>query len=299
MTSLALLAALAISSPAPSLDWKHVAQDRAHAISGIVKWGEANGKPRFLVVHDNKGDDDSKISLLTESNSGWKMDTVKITDPDHKATDADGKSLVKDLESLCLVPGKDNEVMAIGDRDRAQGWVYEFEIANGKAKIKDTFVVPGVLPDSDYEAFQLVKGPNGLVAAWADRGSSARPAKLSVSMFDLGAANHFRTVSTASITTPWPTVSARSIAELRVSPSWEIYVSSVTDGGDGGPFDSAIYVVASATPTGLLNAYDKPVFICATPGYKIEAMDFDAQGRDIVFATDDEDLGASLAWFQK
>lgn len=293
---LLLAASFTLTSP-PALEWSQVTTNAKETISGIVHW-ETN---RFLVVHDNKEEKDVKLSFLQSSGSSWKLSPLTLSDPKKLTFGAQGTSELRDLEGVTLIPGRTGEVLVIGNKGSEDGWIYDLKITGNTAEVVDAFRAPGAYPDSDFESIQAFSIDQRLILVWADRGTARRPATIWAANLTLGA----KPVDPVALTvkTAWPTEKDyRAIADLRVSPSGEIYVSSVSDPGDDGPFDSAIYLVgrlerSSKGPILVPNSVQLPVSII--PGYKIEAMDFDSTGRQLVFATDDEALGASIAWYQK
>lgn len=303
-TTLALFAILGNPS-APALTWEQVGKNAQESISGIVRWGEANGDARFIIVLDNKGTTQTKIAWVTKSANAWKMSEIKLNDPKKLATDANGDSLVKDLEAVCRVPGVADEVLAIGDRDKAQGWLYRFKIDGNQAILQDTFVVPNVGANSDYEALDLYPVEDSVVAVWGDRGADSRPGILSCASINFSTRNGFPfgEVSTLAIKVAWPTlVETRSISDVRISRSGEIYVSSACDPDDKGPFDSAVYIVGRlgiSKGIPFMTPFASHVLVSAVPGRKIEAIDFDSSGTQLVFGTDEEAFGGWIAWYQK
>lgn len=305
-TTLALLALLSPGQPAsPSLDWAKVGKNKKESISGLARWSDADGKTRFVMVLDNKKADEVKICWLVKSDGDWNMKEIKISDPEKLATDANSQIQIKDLEGVCRIPGKEDEVLAIGDKGDAQGWLYRFKLDGDKAVVKDAFQVPEVLPDSDYEGIDLFELDGHIVAAWGDRGNPSRSGTLTVANLDFAKRPNspFGPTSKITVKTPWPTLTeARSVADVRISGAGDIYVSSVCDPGDSGPFDSAVYivgrvVVSNSRPTAEL--YPSFTAVCVAPGHKIEALDFDTNGRELVFGTDDENYGGWIAWYQK
>lgn len=315
MPMLQSLIAFAVLASPPAqqsgLHWTKVAEGSKQSISGIVRWGEEAGQPRFLVVHDNKKPEEPKMSWMVSTGANaWKLVNIEVTDPKKLAADSSGATQLKDLESICRVPDKPDQFFSIGDKGPNQGWVYQFQIkgtgSSAKAEIIDAFQVPDVLSDNDYEAFDVAVIGGKTVAVWADRGSSSRGAWLTVAPFNLAkrpTQTPFEGSSKFIFSAPWPThADARSVSDLRVSKAGYVYVSSASDPGDEGPFDSAVYIAAQLPlnqDVAHIVSYPTPIPVAYTPGYKIEAIDFDLTGKELIFATDDESMGASIAWFQK
>ncbi len=303
MLSSVLALALAASSPG-SLDWQLVSHSSESTISGICRWGNSGDAPRYIVVHDNKKAGQARMSLLVHAAS-WTLSTVVVFDPQRLVTDSKGELLIRDLEGICPIPGKANEFLTVGNREGKEGFVFAFRLnADRKtAEVIGTAELPGMQPDFDLEGLDLIPAGNAVFAVWADRGGSNRPATIMAASVDLAKLS-FGAPTSIKTTAPWPRDSdARSVSDLRISGSGEIYISSASDPGDEGPFDSAVYIAArfqaSASGTLQLTPYSSLIPICYAPTHKIEAIDLDRKTGEIIFGTDDEASGASVAWFQR
>jgi|GEM_PF-4730835 len=291
-----LLTILAFGQTAqPALNWEQVGKSKHESISGLARFGA----DRFVMVLDNKKEKQEKLCWLSKVDGAWKREKIEISDPNKLATHEDSGNLVIDLEGICRIPGHENEVLVIGDRSTDQGWIYRFKLEGDKATLMDAVKVPDVNADSDYEAIDLVKTDSHFILFWGDRGTPTRSGTVSAAFFTLASEIHFGPTATLSIKTPWPTGElARSVSDLRVVGN-DILVSSASDPGDSGPFDSAVYTVASFSETAktlTLKSLDTPVEICKAPGHKIEAIDFDSTTKQWTFGTDDENLGGWIAF---
>jgi hypothetical protein len=77
-----------------------------------------------------------------------------------------------------------------------------------------------------------------------------------------------------------------------------LFVSSVLDSNDDGPFASAFYYAGSFQNSGGLIGFNRslsPVKLYQVTNYKIEAFEFvSGKTGGVIFGTDDEDFGASI-----
>ncbi|GAI93545.1 unnamed protein product, partial [marine sediment metagenome] len=78
-------------------------------------------------------------------------------------------------------------------------------------------------------------------------------------------------------------------------------ITSASDPGDNGPFQSAAYIAGLFRSSGdsvKFNSATKLVPFCRFDNHKVEALELvNGKSGSIVFATDDENFGSSIRFF--
>ncbi|MFE9611909.1 hypothetical protein [Streptomyces sp. NPDC006012] len=107
---------------------------------------------------------------------------------------------------------------------------------------------------------------------------------------------------TAALRVPYPRQNVRHVSDLAVSPTGRIAITSASDAGDDGPFDSAVYdagtlrqgplLLSGAAP--LLTVRPQPDELARFEGHKVEALACPTTARTGVLGTDDENLGGAI-----
>jgi hypothetical protein len=85
----------------------------------------------------------------------------------------------------------------------------------------------------------------------------------------------------------------RHISDLEITENHRVLVTSASDPGDDGPFDSAVYVAGRLGPDGSLRLATSE--LTRYPGHKIEALTCLTRSCDrILYGTDDEAAGGAV-----
>ncbi|NBE54441.1 hypothetical protein GUY60_24085 [Streptomyces sp. YC537] len=281
------LLTLYATAPAGAADgWQRVGTDTRSGVSGIAyesRTGSGAGIDA-LVVHDNKKSGLPHLSRLTHS--AGSADVAPLT--------WDGPEPV-DLEAVEAVPGKPGEYMALAGR----GIAYHLKVAGSTATVVDYTPLPAIGEGDDFESFALVHRDGQLAALWADRGAgTGRAATLyaaPLSFAPWGEAK-FGTVTRQTYRAPYPTdTGTRHISDISVTDSGRILVSSASDAGDDGPFNSAVsaagWATASAEGGVRVVLSPRPTVLGRFPHYKIEAVECLPGTADALLGTDDENVG--------
>ncbi|MGX2993230.1 hypothetical protein JNUCC64_02870 [Streptomyces sp. JNUCC 64] len=298
----ALLGGLALVTPAtaaptaPGQDgWSPTGEGITAGISGAAPTGE--GTPAgtdVLVVHDNKHPAEPKVSLVRFTTGLAPSASVLRWEGDRDPVD---------LEALTAVPGVRGEFVALESSGRG----YHLRLAGDSVWALRQFTLPGSpaatgdgswSPTGDnYEAFALTGTPfGGLTAVWAHRGQDEDPAVLNAAALDWGSLS-FGPRSSAPVRVSYPAADVRHISDLAVSPAGRLTVTSASDPGNDGPFDSAVYDagrLVTGGPDGPSPApAARPRRLAVFPGHKIEALGC-GTATGAVLGTDDENAGGSV-----
>jgi hypothetical protein len=285
-----LLITIAVSTLATvslGQDWRPVSGSRQANISGMALIQSENGRSSFLVVHDNKKKEQIHAEMLTIDGS----ESPKVTPLDWV-----GNDIPTDLEAVCSVPASPGQFMAF----TAAGRVFhiKLDVSKHAVTVLRSFDVPAIPAEADFEGFELQSIDNTLIAVWADRGATAKPATIFWSKFDLST-DKFSDVASTPFRIPFPVANVRHVSDIKVDTTGAAFVTAASDPGNDGPFTSAAYfagvfrVDSQRKVTFALPAGFSPLYRFAR--HKVEAFEF-VPGTDggLVFGTDDENLGASL-----
>ncbi|MFE3579693.1 hypothetical protein [Streptomyces vinaceus] len=287
--AMALLTMLGTTQAGAAAPWQKVGGDALSGVSGIAFEGRsADGtEVRALVVHDNKGSGQRRLSRITHREGSDDISPVTWDGPEPSG-----------LEAIEAVPGMPSEYMAPASR----GIVYHLRVVGDTATVVDYAPLPSIGEGDDFESFALVGRNGNLAALWADRGAGAdRPATLYSAplTFASWGQPQFGSVTRRAYRAPYPAVgAARHISDISVTDSGRILVSSAADAGDDGPFDSAVSeagrVSVSAAGRVRMTLAPSPTVLGTFPQYKIEAVECLPGSGDALLGTDDENLGGHV-----
>lgn len=286
-STIALLGTLSFIPPSLSdPDWMLVRSGKAYGISGIAKFDRPQEAMKFLIVHDNKADDPERLAIVSIPHPGqaeyfplhWSENT----------------ELPMDLESLVAVPGNDwtPRFMALSSAGR----VYDFtlEIAKQTIAIIQTFDIPNIPAGSNFEGFALTQIQGQQVVAWAHRGEGIDPAILYWGTMDIEQGK-ITPVGQIEVRVPLPTGNPRHISDLKIDQAGIVWISSATDPGNQGPFDSGVYIAGQLSVEGKnITFQPEPTLtpVALYPGHKIEAIELLSNSEgDGIFGADDENAG--------
>ncbi|MEV0253715.1 hypothetical protein AB0H82_05480 [Streptomyces sp. NPDC050732] len=285
LTAAALLTTGAVHPAGAAEGWQRAGDDIRSGISGLALTQETEGKIRALVVRDNKKPGQNRLAALTYR-PGRSAAVAPLT--------WTGTAEPMDLEAVETVPGTSDEYVALASR----GLVYHLKVTGGEAAVLDTSPLPAIADGDDYESFALTSRHGKLAAVWADRGAGEdRPSTLRAAPFSFnryGEAD-FGRVTTARLRAPFPTGEVRHASDISVTAAGRLRISSASDAGDDGPFDSAVMdagtVSVSRSGKVRLTVAESPDVLRKFEGHKIEAVECVPGSRTAVLGTDDENAG--------
>ncbi|MEA5525828.1 hypothetical protein [Nodularia spumigena] len=277
---------LLISQPTWAQDWRPVRGGFFFGISGIALVEQQNDTLEFLIVHDNKQKNQGRLAII--SIEGKKQ-------PEYFPIDwPTDTALPIDLEAITSVPGKNNtEFIALTSFGKA--YYLQLDTTKKTVEIIQEFNLPAVPQESNFEGFGLQNIDNQLVAMWGHRGGGKQPGIMYWGTFDL-TKYQITVAGSRELQVPFPSENVRHISDIKIDPTGVVYITSASDVGDDGPFESAVYIAgflgfngnkilwrqnAEFTPLHRSN-YRKIEGIELVPGAK----------GGVVLGTDDENLGS-------
>ncbi|MWA14500.1 hypothetical protein [Streptomyces sp. BA2] len=287
--ALALSTGLSTAQPETGR-WQQVGDDVKSGISGLTVTSRSGDDLRALVVRDNKRPGENRIAEVTHR-PGRPAEVSAMTW-------LSGAEPV-DLEAVDAVPGTSDEYVAVASR----GLAYHLKLADaGEAvRVLDIAPLPAIGAGDDFESFTLTSRNGKTAALWADRGAGAdRPATLYAAAFSVNSygESKFGAVKKATLRAPYPKGNVRHASDIEVTKSGRILVSSASDAGDDGPFDSAVSDAGKLTVTSTgkvrLSVDRSPELLETFEGHKIEALRCLPGSGLAALGTDDENAGGSL-----
>lgn len=295
-------------------DWVTVRSESRLNFSGMALVEQTETRKTFIVVHDNKEQfadkkDDGKqpkteragLLFIEKDGTRPKYENLKWF-----AADGSETALPIDLESVTAIPDQPNRFAALVGNPREtteKGRIYYFELAADRKSVRviRIFKIPTATDGRDFEGLAIQKISGTLIAAWAERGGSNKPATIFWGELNLNKPEikllgevGVKTPDLANLTT-YPKAENRSISDLKIDASGGVFVTSALDGEDYGLFASAFYYVgAFAKDAGKItfNRAPSPIKLFQFHNYKAEAFEF--SGNNLIFGTDDEDFGAAV-----
>lgn len=284
------------TAPAQSAEpdgWHSIGSGTASGISGIAVTERTVEGFDALVVRDNKLPGENRIARVAHR-AGANPRVEPLT--------WEGGDEPIDLEAIDQVPGTPDEYVAVA----SEGIGYHLKVTEGAAEVLDLFPLPAIAPGDNFENFALTSpsqdgnGDGELVAVWADRGEDDRPGTLYAAPLSFGEYDEaiFGPVRTAQVRAPYPAEDVRHASDLTITASGDLLVSSASDPGDTGPFDSAVYVAGhvglDSSGAVRLTAAEAPRALETFQGHKIEALDCLPDSPQAALGTDDEASGGAL-----
>lgn len=275
--------AIAPNAQAASDGWVSTGKSSSANISGVVVTGGNSSEVDALVVHDNKSSGQSRVARVHYSASA--QPTVKELSWPGTAP--------SDLEALGSVVGEAGKYIAVTSAGKA----YEFTADDQKVTVLTTFSIPSKQSGAQIEGFDTALVNGKPVAIWAERGSSSVPARIYAASFNTSNST-FGSVSKVDFKAPYPGGSVRSASDSKLDTNGKVVVSSASDGGNSGPFDSAIYDIArvavSADGNAMISLNSKPTELGRYSGHKIEGFAQIPGTSSALLGSDDESLGGAL-----
>ncbi|WP_405056758.1 hypothetical protein OG474_28970 [Kribbella sp. NBC_01505] len=254
--------------------WQKIADGMTAGVSGIAVLGDDD----VLVVRDNKKVGENRAVRL-------RYDDGKVRKVEPIVWPGE---LPVDLEAVEPVPGRSGEYVALASAGK--GFVFQLKAL--RLKVLATFQVPQGQPDDNYESFALKVVRNRLYAVWADRGQDARSSTIYSAPFEV-ASTSFGQVRSVPFRVPYPTTDVRHISDLEITDDNRVLVTSASDPGDDGPFDSAVHLAGKLGKDGSIGLATKE--LARYPGHKIEALTCLSRSCDrVLYGTDDEAAGGAV-----
>ncbi|HIK32767.1 MAG TPA: hypothetical protein IGS17_13260 [Oscillatoriales cyanobacterium M59_W2019_021] len=285
-STIALLGTLSVIPPSLSdEEWMQVRSGKAYGISGMA-WIDRHGDtPNLAIVHDNKTEDLDRLAIVSL--------------PPHEQPQyypipwSDDTEFPVDLEGLVAVPDDSFRFMAL----ESQGRVFDFRLDPDRRTIEtiQTFDLPDIPDNSNFEGFALTRIRDQLIAVWAHRGEGEDPGVLYWGEFNLDR-GEIGLRGRQEVRVPQPPGNPRHISDIKIDRAGRVWISSATDPGDDGPFDSAIYTIGRfevKDETIALDPFPSLTPIAAYEGHKIEAIEILPDDRSII-GTDDENAGGFI-----
>ncbi|YAF96312.1 MAG: hypothetical protein AB3A66_01035 [Nodularia sp. CChRGM 3473] len=275
---------LLISQRTWAQDWRPVRGGIPFGISGMALVEQQSNNLDFLIVHDNKKKDEDRLAIVSIQGKQqpeytpvkWQQNT----------------ELPIDLEALTSVPRK-KTFLALSSSGRA----YEIKLnaANKNISVIKEFDLPEIPQGSNFEAFGLQEIDGKLAAIWAHRGAGEQPATIYWGILDL-TKYQINLAGSASLKVPFPSANVRHISDLKVDSAGIVYITSASDAGDDGPFQSAVYVAGYLGFRGNKLAWQQNtqlVPLYRSNYHKIEGMELvTGAAGGVIVGTDDENLGS-------
>jgi hypothetical protein len=260
--------------------WMYVSGKRELSVSGIAT---TTSEDTYLVVHDNKKKGQLRAGLVNLSADslyrglGWPV-----------------KDLPIDLEALTNISGMEDQYIAMG----SWGFCYwlALDLSTNRLKLIKEFRIPGSGPPLNLESLVLWFAGNSWYISWAHRGSVKEPSILFWGSIDL-----FSEVVTIQkedsifVSVPWPILDKRHMSDMDLDRDGILWAAATSDPGDDGPYQSGIYKIGKFQKQNgkmeflIADSFPKQFVFQRN---KVEALTI--VGNKMVFATDDENLGAAI-----
>jgi hypothetical protein len=279
-------ALLLISVRVWAQDWRPVRGGIPFGISGIALIEQQSSTLDFLIVHDNKQKKQGRVAIISIKGKNQ---------PEYSPLNwPNNTELPIDLEALTSVPEKTkSSFIALSSSGKA--YYIRLEPGNKTISVIKEFNLPGISQGNNFEAFALQNIDGKLVAIWGHRGEGEKPATIFWGVFDL-AKYQITLAGSANLKVPFPSGNVRHISDIKVDPAGIVYITSASDAGDDGPFQSAVYVAGYLGLRGNKIAWrqnSQLVPLYRSDYHKIEGIELvpGAEGGVIV-GTDDENLGS-------
>ncbi|MHC5934505.1 hypothetical protein [Nostoc sp.] len=279
-------ALLLISQQVLAQDWRPVRGGIPFGISGIALIEQQSNSLDFLIVHDNKQKNQGRLAIISIKGKN-QPEYFPLNWPNNI-------ELPIDLEAITSVPEK-TKFSFIALSSSGKAYYIRLNPANKTISVLKEFNLPGIIQGNNFEAFGLQNIEGKLVAIWAHRGERKQPATIFWGVLDL-AKYQINLAGSANLKVPFPSGNVRHISDIKVDPVGIAYITSASDAGDDGPFQSAVYVA------GYLGLHGNKIVWRQNPQFvplyrsnyhKIEGIELvpGAEGG-VVVGTDDENLGS-------
>jgi hypothetical protein len=268
--------------------WRPVRGGILFGISGMALFEQQSGSQSFLIVHDNKENGQGRLAIITirgqDSPQYFPVNWSSST------------PLPIDLESITIVPGTSEPTFMAAS---SAGKVYHFRLDASKQNVSilKVFDLLNIPQGNNFEGFALQNINGQLVAVWAHRGADQQPGVLYWGRLNLNT-YQITQVGSARLQVPFPVSAVRHVSDLKVDPAGVLFITSASDNGDDGPFESAVYVAGAFGMRNQQIAFQQNsqlVPLYRFNYHKIEAIEL-VPGRSggAIVGTDDENMGSSV-----
>ncbi|BCL36651.1 hypothetical protein [Nostoc sp. MS1] len=282
---LILVSLLLISQQVFAQSWRPVRGSILYGISGVALISQENSSRDFLVVHDNKQSNQERLAILTIKDKN-QPEYLSLNWPTNTQYPID-------LEALTSIPKLKDSFIALSSTGKA--YHVKLDRYHKNISVLKEFELPGIAKGSNFEALALQNVEGRLIAIWAHRGEGEEPATIYWGVFNLNK-YQINLIGSTQIRVPFPSGNVRHISDTKVDSAGIVYISSASDAGDNGPFQSAIYVA------GYLGLRDNKIIwqqnsqlipLYRFNYHKVEGIEL-IPGADgcLVVGTDDENFGA-------
>jgi len=276
MAKLILTTIFFIISP-QKYNWETIHDKREYSVSGISKF-----KDGFLVVHDNKRKDQSRISYINQELKIKNLIWPKI-------------KLPNDLEASIQVPGVKNRYILM----ESGGKCFEISIdpKDFRVEVIHTFTLPLIKPKMNLEGLTIFPSGQGLLFIYGDRGSDSRLSTLFTSFFNKKNKT-FYDINQFTFDLPEPKKHKRNISDLALDEDGNLWTVATSDPGNYGPFISALYQLGKISPAGLFKPNHPDLIrpIAIIKEQKVDALMFNKDY--LILMTDNENLGSKIKFMK-
>ncbi|MBK1989106.1 hypothetical protein A0J48_016435 [Sphaerospermopsis aphanizomenoides BCCUSP55] len=281
---------LLISQQVSAQSWIPVRGGIPFGISGMALINQQSNKLDFLIVHDNKKPNQGRLAIISLRGKN-QPEYLPLNLPNNI-------QLPTDLEALTSIPDTNNfDFIAVNSEGKA--YYLQLESNSKNISIFKEFNLPKITitKNSNFESFCLQKIDNQLIAMWGHRGEGVNPAKIYWGKFDL---NQYQitNVGEANFQVPFHGGNVRHISDIKIDHAGIVYITSASDGGDNGPFESAVYVAGYLGLNGNKIEWKQnpnlfPIY--RDKYHKIEGLELiPGAAGGIIVGTDDENMGSSV-----
>lgn len=268
-----------------TIQWHSLGETKSIGISGIA----AIDKEHFLVVHDGKKPDHPRLGIVS-----WQEGKEPVL---AQLDWCDKTNLPMDLEAITAIPNHEHDYLVLESKGSVRR--IQLEGNNGCKTTLAPFDLPTATAKSNMEALALHCFGLDCILVWAERGDDKQAAKLSWAKFDVDKNTVASAESkTSEFTASYPSLNRRSISDIAIDKQGAMWISSASDPGDEGPFQSAIYRlgVFSINNSGInwIPSFDntQPITKYETENVKIEGISFIQD--NLIIGTDDENNGSKI-----
>lgn len=286
LTLVVLSVLLFISQRVFAQEWRPVRGGITFGVSGMALVRQQGDNLDFLIVHDNKKPNQGRLAIISLKGKN-QPDYFPLNWPSNI-------KLPIDLEALTTIPNTKNTAFIALSSD-GKAYHLSLDATNKTISVIKEFNLPAFPPNSNFEAFNLQEIDGNLVAIWAHRGEGKQPARIYWGIFDLNK-YQITPAGSANFTVPFPSGNVRHISDIKVDSAGIVYISSASDAGDDGPFQSAVYVAGylGFNSNIILWRQNSQLFpIYRDEYHKIEGLELvPGAAGGVIVGTDDENLGS-------
>ena len=269
--------------------WRPVRGGINFGISGMALIEKKDNALDFLIVHDNKGKDESRLAVISiKGKHQPEYFTFNFSNGLNELY------FGSDLEALTAVPTIPNSFMALTSRGKVS--YFRLGTRKGESFLLKHFYLPNLPKNPNFEGFVVQEIDGKLLAVWAERGEGEKPAIIYWGTLDLNSYK-IELKGSKNFTVPWPnSANLRHVSDLKIDRTGVLFISSAADTGNDGPFTSAVYIAGVFVVNGneVLFRENADLFPLYRLDYhKVEAIELiPGANGGIIVGTDDENMGS-------